>query len=350
MTQADTLSRVGSVWHGHAFDTAGLNKFCRDNLNGFEGPLALTQFHGGASNPTFLLTDTGAGARYVLRKQPPGALLSSAHAVDREYRVMRALAATAVPVPEMLALCEDPSVIGTKFLVMPFLDGRIYPDNRLADMSPAERTAAYHGIAVGLAALHAVDPTSVGLADFGKPGAYYERQFARWTRQYHEAETESIASMDRLIATLPDHFPREGRSRIVHGDFRLENLIFTPTGSDLLAVFDWELATLGDPIADLAFFCLFYHADFMHWGSAETIDFAATGIPTEAQFVTAYCAAAGRGAIADWPFHLSFAAFRLAAIAQGVHRRVLDGKAEAARGGGNGAHDWARLSERLLAA
>lgn len=348
MSGVGALDRAGAVWGGHAFDRPALETYCRGVLEGFVGPLEIAQFHGGASNPTFLLTDTATGARYVLRKKPPGALLASAHAVDREYRIMAALRDTPVPVPEMLAYCDDPGVIGTPFYLMPFLEGRIYKDNRFADMTRDQRAAAYDAIAATMAALHAIDPASVGLGDFGRPGNYFERQIARWSRQYRDAQTEDIASMERVMAALPTRIPADERAGIVHGDFRQENIMFAPAGPEVIALLDWELSTLGAPLADLGFFCLFYHADFMHWGSNATIDFAATGIPTEAEFVTAYCAASGRGQIDDFAFYLGFSAFRLASIAQGVHRRTLAGNARALHDGRNGARDWADLAERLL--
>ncbi|KQT35317.1 hypothetical protein ASG29_04260 [Sphingomonas sp. Leaf412] len=343
----DTLDRIGDVWEGHAVDVAALDRYCRAHLDGFAGPLTVAQFHGGASNPTFLLTDTATTTRYVLRKQPPGALLSSAHAVDREYRVMRALGPTDVPVPAMLAWCGEAGVIGTPFYIMPFVAGRIYKDNHLADMTPPDRRAAYRQFAQVLARIHAVDPAAVGLADFGRAGGFYTRQVARWTRQYRAAATEVIPAMDRLIDRLPARIPATGRSTIVHGDYRQENLMFAPAAPHIVAVLDWELSTIGDPLSDLAFFCLFHHAHFTTWGSAATIDYDATGIPREAEFVADYCAAAGLDAIDDWAFHLGFAAFRLASIAQGVHKRVQTGAARD-REGANSARDWADLAVRLL--
>lgn len=345
---AATIERAGAIWDGFRFDPGPLGDYLASRVAGFVGPIDLAQFHGGASNPTFLVTDLGTGNRLVLRKQPPGDLLPSAHAIDREYRVMKALDATDVPVPAMIDYCADAGVIGTPFYLMPFLDGRIYRDNRLADMTPDDRRAAYREIATAMAALHAIDPQTVGLGDYGRAGNYFERQIARWTRQYREAETETIASMEHVIERLPQRIPPDQTVAIVHGDFRQENLMFAPDAPRLIALLDWELSTLGHPLADLGYFCLFYHAEFMPWGSAATIDFATSGIPTEDRFIADYCAASGRGRINDFDFYLGFAAFRLAAIAQGVHKRTLAGNALALGDGSNGAHAWADLAHRLL--
>ena len=349
MIAVDPRARVGAVQDAHRFDPAALERFCHAVLDGFDGPLEIAQFHGGASNPTFLLTDVGSGACCVLRKQPPGELLPTAHAVDREFRVMSALAGTAVPVPRMLAYSDDRTIVGSPFYLMPFLEGRIWKNNGMAGLSLAERRSAYTSLVETLAALHRIDPQEVGLENFGRPGNYFARQLTRWSRQYRDAQTEEIASMERLIQALPARIPSNEKVAIVHGDYRLENLIFAADQPRVLAVLDWELSTLGDPLADLAFFCLFYHADFTTWGSAATIDFAATGVPTEVELVAAYCAASGRPDIADWPFYLGFAAFRLASIAQGVHKRQVAGSSNAADRQENGARQWSDLAESLLA-
>lgn len=345
----DPRARVGVVKDGHRLEPAGLERFCRSALDGFDGPLQIAEFHGGASNPTFLLTDAGSGACYVLRKQPPGDLLPTAHAVDREYRVMTALAGTAVPVPRMLAYCDDRTIVGTPFYLMPFLEGRIWKNNGMAGLSPVARRSAYASLIETLAALHAVDPREVGLENFGRQGNYFARQLARWSRQYRDAQTEEIASMERLIEALPARIPSDEKVAIVHGDFRLENLIFAPDEPRVLAVLDWELSTLGDPLADLAFFCLFYHADFTTWGSAATIDFAVTGVPREDELIAAYCTASGRAEIEDWPFYLGFAAFRLASIAQGVHKRQTFHRSNIADRPEHSSRQWSDLAERLLA-
>jgi aminoglycoside phosphotransferase (APT) family kinase protein len=342
------LDRVGAVWDGYRFDVARLADYCAKHLAGFVGPLEVAQFHGGASNPTFLLTDLGTARRFVMRKKPPGVLLPSAHAIEREYRIMHALNASAVPVPQMLLLVDDVEIVGTAFYLMSFLDGRIYKDNLLIDMSPLDRRAAYRNVASTLAALHALDPSAIGLGDLGRGGNYYSRQLSRWTRQYRETQTETIAAMDELIDLLPTAIPADDSFSLVHGDYRLENVMFAPNQPQVIAVLDWELSTLGHPLADVAFFCLFYHADFMDWGSNATIDFDTTGIPREAEFVRDYCAASGHDRIDNWAFYLSFSAFRLASIAQGVQKRARDGLGAALRDERSGSRSWAELSLKLL--
>lgn len=342
----EAFTRVGDIWEQHRFDVGALVAYCEAHIDGFVGPVEVAQFHGGASNPTFKLTDASLRS-YVLRKQPPGKLLATAHAVDREFRIMKALGPTPVPVPRMLCFCNDPQVIGTPFYLMPFIEGRIYRDNRLSDMRPGERTQAYLGVARSMAALHSINPVDQGLADYGRPGNYFERQIARWTRQYRDAQSEAISSMDDLIERLPARIPAGRASAIVHGDLRMENVMFAPSSPDVVAILDWELSTLGHPLADVGFFCLFYHADFTPWGSAKTIDFATTGIPDERAFLSAYCEATGRAGIDDWGFYLAFSAFRLASIAQGVFQRAQTG-ASSHKCEHNGARDWADLAKRLL--
>jgi len=322
---ADTRDEVTEVRKAHVFDVDALAAYLGRHLEGFRGPLAVRQFKGGQSNPTFLLE--AGGRRYVLRKKPPGKLLASAHQVDREYRVMRALAGTGVPVPRMHLLCEDDAVIGAAFYVMDFLAGRIFRDAQLPDLAPAERAAIYDDMNAVLARLHQVDYTAVGLADFGRPGGYIPRQIARWTKQYRAAETGTIAAMERLIAWLPAHIPAGDETCIAHGDFRLENSIFHPTEPRMIALIDWELATLGHPLADLAYNCLPYHMQNPDLGTLVDADFAASGIPSEEAYVAAYCRRTGRPGIGDWGFYLAFSLFRLAAIVQGVYKRALDGNA-----------------------
>ena len=314
----------------HAFDTAMLAAFMREHVSRFEGGLAVEQFKGGQSNPTFLLT--AGGHRYVLRRKPPGALLPSAHAVEREFRVTRALAATEVPVARVHALCEDPSLIGTAFYVMDCVDGRILWDPTLPGMSVPDRAAHYDELNRVIAALHRVDPAAIGLADYGKPGHYIERQVARWTRQYRASETERIEAADALIDWLPRHVPLASEARIVHGDYRLDNVIFHPTEPRILAVLDWELSTLGDPLADFA-----YHG--MRWhlpppGGLGGADLAVLGIPSEAEYLRRYLERVGTSREPnpdEWTYYLVFNMFRLVGILQGVTARALQGNASSAQ-------------------
>jgi len=300
---------------------------------GFRGPAQLRKFKGGQSNPTYLLE--AASGRYVLRRQPPGELLKSAHAVDREYRVMRALAETDVPVPRMLALCEDRDVIGSLFFVMAFCDGRIFWDAALPDVgSNEERAAVYDQMNRVLAALHRVDPAAVGLADYGKPGNYFARQLSRWVGQYRASELEPIAAMESLMAWLEQQQPADdGRVSLVHGDYRLDNMVFDAVEPRIIAVLDWELSTLGHPLADLAYQCMQLR---MPGGEGFApglagVDRRALGIPEEREYVARYCERMGIDRIENWPFYLAFSYFRLAAIVQGVAKRAVVGNASNTR-------------------
>ncbi len=314
---------LGEVRAAHRLDEAALHAWLSANVVGYQGPLSVRQFTGGASNPTYLLT--AGEARYVLRKKPPGQLLASAHQVDREYRVMKALGGVGFPVPAMRALCEDDSVIGTSFYVMDFLEGRIFRDARLPGLAPAERTAIYAELVDVLARLHAIDPAAIGLSDYGRPGNYFERQIGRWIKQYRGAETDPIPAMEALIARLPALVPADDTVTIAHGDYRLENVMFHPTEPKIIAVLDWELSTLGHPLADIAYSCILWHSRSEGWGTLDGIDLAASGIPTEAEHVAAYCRRTGRAGIDHFPFYLAFSIFRLASISQGVFRRNRDG-------------------------
>jgi len=309
----------------HRFDTSALERWLRERIGSFNGSLAVRQFAGGQSNPTFLLT--AGERRYVMRKKPPGKLLPSAHQVDREYRVMKALADTGVPVPRMVGLCEQEEVIGTAFYVMDFVEGRIFRDMQLRDLTPGDRSAVYDSMNESLAKLHKVDYRSVGLEDFGKPGNYFERQIGRWTKQYKAAETERIESMERLIEWLPTHVPSDDSTTIAHGDYRLENTIFHPTEPRMIAILDWELSTIGHPLADLAYNCMPYHIVNPSIGTLVDVDFETTGIPSEQAYVAKYCERTGRAGIAQWEFYVAFSIFRLASISQGVYKRGLDGNA-----------------------
>jgi aminoglycoside phosphotransferase (APT) family kinase protein len=278
---------------------------------------------GGQSNPTFIVHTREA--KYILRKKPPGVLLPSAHAVEREYRVMRALAETDAPVPPVRLLCTDASVIGTPFYVMDFVEGRIFRDNRLPGMSAAERVAIYDAMGDTLAALHKVDYAAVGLGDYGKPADFVRRQIALWTRQFAASKTHEIPAMDRLMRWLPEHAPAGDETAIAHGDFRLENMIFHPTEPRPLAIIDWELSTLGHPLCDLAYNCMTYHLPnyMIGCGGLADVDIAALGLPGEAEYVARYCRLTGREGIPDWPFFMAFSMFRSAAIVQGLYARAL---------------------------
>lgn len=323
------------VREAHRFDESALEAWLNEQVDAFDGPLTVRQFRGGQSNPTFWLTD---GKRsFVLRKQPPGELLPSAHAVDREYRVMRALRDTNVPVAQMHALCVDQSVIGTSFYVMEHVVGRVFFDVRLGEVSREERVLMYRELADVLAKIHAVDIDAVGLTDFGKQGEYVVRQLARWTKQYRATETNVIEPMEKLLSYLPANVPSDDRTRLAHGDYRLDNLIFHPTEPRVLAVIDWELSTLGHPLADLAYTCMLYDVAMPKIGGLLGVDFAATGIPTEAEFVRRYLDTVGGQPSADWAYFKAFSLFRLAAIAQGVYRRSQLGNASSEHAGQFGA-------------
>ena len=316
----------------HAFDVGRLTEFMRANVEGFAGEVQVEQFKGGQSNPTFRLTASD-GKRYVLRRKPPGNLLPSAHAVDREFRVITALAKTDVPVARGYALCQDPAVLGTDFYLMDCVDGRILWDPQLPGMSNAERAAHFDEMNRVIAALHNVDPNAVGLGDYGRPGNYIERQVARWSKQYKAAETETIAAADNLIDWLPQHIPAGDETRIVHGDYRLDNVIFHPTEPRILAVLDWELSTLGHPMVDFAYHCMTWRMDGTSAGSRGllNVDLQALGIPTESQYLQAYLARTGRRAEdvspKDWAYYMVFNMFRLAGILQGIAKRAQQGNA-----------------------
>jgi len=307
----------------HDLDKAALERYLAESLEGFEGPLDYEKFPGGQSNPTFKLITPNRN--YVLRRKPPGELLKSAHAVDREFRVMKALQGTDVPVPEVLVLCEDDSVIGSMFYVMEYLDGRVLWEATLPEVATnEERTAIYQDMNRVLAALHSVDPSAVGLADFGAPGNYYERQVGRWTKQYRASEGELIPAMETLIEWLPANMPEDdGLTTLVHGDYRLDNLMFHATEPRIIAVLDWELATLGHPLADLAY-------QIMGWAMTNSlagVDRKALGIPSDEEYIAEYCRRTGRDSVENMNFYMVFCVFRLAAILQGVWKRAVQGNA-----------------------
>ncbi|HET9978732.1 MAG TPA: phosphotransferase [Burkholderiaceae bacterium] len=345
----------------HAFDAQALCAWLAPRLPGFDAPLRIEQFKGGQSNPTFKLV-TAAGA-YVMRAKPgPAAkLLPSAHAIEREYRVMAALDRQGLPVPRMRVLCEDESVIGRAFYVMDFVDGRVLWDQSLPGCSNAERGAIYDEMNRVIAALHKVDVAAASLADYGKPGNYFERQIGRWGKQYVASlgspGPQPIDAMDRLIEWLPAHMPASARDEskvaVVHGDYRLDNLVFHPTEPRVLAVLDWELSTLGHPLADFSYHCMSWHIPPGAFRGIGGLDHAALGIPREAEYIARYCERTGfttPAALAqDWNFYLAYNLFRIAAILQGIAKRAEAGTAssEQARQAASGARPLAELGWRI---
>ena len=325
MSDLDRFAGTMPVEERHRFDLERLAKYLRAHLGDFAGPLTVEQFRGGQSNPTFLLH--AGDDRYVLRRKPMGKLLPSAHAVDREYRVITALASTAVPVAKSHLLCEDDSVIGSAFYVMQYVEGRVFWDPTLPGLSNGERAQIYDEMNRVIATLHSVDYAAVGLADYGKPGDYIARQIARWTKQYRASETERIEAMDNLIAWLPQNIPAGDETRIVHGDYRVDNLIFAAHEPRALAVLDWELSTLGDPRADFAYNLLSWRLAPGQFRGIAGIDIAALGIPSEQEYVAAYCERTGRDGIPQLDFYVAYNMFRLAGILQGIAKRVIDGTA-----------------------
>lgn len=317
----------------HRLDTARLFAYLQANVAGFTTPATLRQFQGGQSNPTYLIETSSQ--HYVLRKKPPGNLLPSAHMIDREYRIQKALAGSGVPVAKMFHYCTDITIIGTEFYLMEFLEGRVFSDVAMAELTPPERGQVQAQLFDTIGALHAADYAALGLADYGKPTQYIARQIDRWSRQYIASQTEELPAMNKLIAYLTANIPEDDTTSIVHGDFRLGNMMVHPTAPRIIAVLDWELSTLGHPLADLAYCCMPFHmpekAGPAYSGFA-SLDLAAHGLKTEAEVLKIYCARTGRAGIAHWNFYLGFALFRSAAIAEGVYARSLAGNAADARG------------------
>ena len=311
----------------HRIDTAALERFLKLRLAQVE------QFKGGQSNPTYRLT-AADGKRYVLRRKPPGKLLPSAHAIDREYRVIESLHKADFPVARPHVLCEDESVIGTAFYVMDCVDGRVMWDQSLPGMSKHERFAIWDELNRVMAQLHGIDYKSVGLEGFGKPGDYVARQLSRWSKQYQASETQKVEAMDNLIAWLPKNIPPAGPTSVVHGDFRLDNTIFHPSEPRILAVLDWELSTLGDSLADFSYHCMSWHIPPGQFRGIAGLDFQEIGIPSESEYVAMYCRRTGRASIepSTWDFYMAYNLFRIAAILQGIAKRVLDGTAASAHG------------------
>ena len=291
-------------------------------------PIGVAPLSGGQSNPTFRITaDQNA---YVLRKKPAGVLAPSAHAIDREYRVMRALHGTDVPVPRMLAYCEDASIVGTPFYLMDFLQGRVFMDPALPDSTPAERGAIYREMGQVIAALHSVDPVAVGLADYGRTGQYVQRQIDRWSRQCRALTVPLDDEMRKLMDWLPTQLPPGDETTLVHGDYRIDNLVFHPTEARVIGVLDWELSTLGHPLADLAYHCMAWNVPPALWRGMGGLDLPALGIPTEAQYLADYRAATGRDVQGHWSFYMAYNLFRMAAILYGIAQRAADGSAASA--------------------
>jgi len=312
---------------GLELEDATLASYLTESIPGFAGPVISQKFSGGQSNPTYLLTATSG--RYVLRRKPPGQLLKSAHAVEREYRVMQALTESGVAVPRTYHLCNNESIIGSVFFVMEYIEGQIYWDPALPGLSNPQRYGIYQEMCRVLATLHQVDIDTVGLSDYGKPGDYFARQLKRWTQQYLASQTESLVEMNEILDWLPANLPEDdGRVALVHGDYRLDNMIFNTAEGKITALLDWELSTLGHPLADLAYQCMQLRMDpGKHLSGLHGVDRAALGIPSEQEYVAQYCAHCGLQCIEHWPFYLVFSFFRMAAILQGVKKRAIDGNA-----------------------
>ena len=321
----DLFSGTMPVREAHRIDHDALARYLSDQIEGFRGPIEVEQFRGGQSNPTYRVT--AANAPYVVRRKPPGKLLPSAHAVDREYRVLAALQGTDVPAPRVFILCEDAGIIGTPFYVMEYVEGRVYWELWLPDREPAFRAQVFDAMNDGIAKLHRVDYRARGLGDFGKPNQYVARQIARWSKQYRASETETIAEMDSLIDWLPAHLPDDDETVLVHGDYRLDNMIFDAAEPRLLAILDWEISTLGHPIADFAYHCMPWRLPPETGRGFMGMDLAALGIPSEQEYLSAYCQRTGRERPTHWEYYVAYNMWRLAAILQGIMGRVKDGTA-----------------------
>ena len=324
---SDLFIGVKPVEERHRIDAGRLEDFLKNHLENFRGPLTIEQFKGGQSNPTYRVT--AGGKRYALRRKPPGKLLPSAHAVDREFKVIRALHETGFPVAKPYVLCEDDAVIGTAFYLMDCVEGRVLWDQSLPGMAREERRAIWEELNRVIALLHGVDYKAVGLEDFGKAGSYIERQVGRWSKQYIASETQKIEAMDNMIAWLPKNIPATDETTIVHGDYRLDNTVFHPTEAKLLAVLDWELSTLGDPLADFSYHCMSWHIPPGKFRGIEGLPLEELGIPTEREYVDLYFKRTGRKGVdpSVWDYYMAYNLFRIAAICQGIAKRVVDGTA-----------------------
>ena len=329
-TRQEQFAGTRDVREAHRFDIRRLESYLRAHMPGFEGPLAVRQFKGGQSNPTYLLQTPGGN--YVMRRKPPGRLLRSAHAVDREFRVISALHRAGFPVPKPYLLCNDEAIAGTVFFIMAYVEGRIFWNLDLPGLERQERSAIYSHVNGTIADLHSFDWKALGLEGFGKPGNYFARQIARWSGQYRASETATIEAMDRLIGWLPDNIPADESSALVHGDYRLDNVILHPTEPRVIAVLDWELSTIGHPIGDFTYHLMAWQMPEIGVGSTglKGKDLRSLGIPTEEEYVRAYCERTGRDGIANRDFYSAYNFFRIAAILQGVAGRVRDGTAASA--------------------
>lgn len=330
MSRSEQNSGTIPVRAAHDFDRAKLEGWLADHVPGYSGPLQVEQFRGGQSNPTYRLqTPTRA---YVLRRKPPGKLLPGAHAIDREHRVIAALSRQGFPVAEPFGLCEDENVIGTPFYVMALVDGSIFWDASFPEIETSQRARYFDAMNATMAALHGIDPAIAGLSDYGKPGNYFERQIGRWSKQYlSDVEAGRVPAMDRLVDWLPRNVPADAEAaRIIHGDFRCDNMIFHPTEPKVLAVLDWELSTLGHPLADFSYHLMMYRMPAGITAGLAGVDLAALNIPPEAEYVDAYCRRTGRDGIPDLDFYIAFNMFRLCAILHGIKGRVARGTAASA--------------------
>ena len=324
-TLSEQFTGTREIREQHRFDITGLQDYMRTHVDGFSGELEVEQFKGGQSCPTYKLT--AGGKSYVMRRKPPGKLLPSAHAVDREYRVMTALGPTDVPVARTYALCTDDNVVGTMFYIMEHVDGRVLWDQNLGGMAKRERFAHYDAMNAALAALHAVDYRAVGLEDFGKTENYVARQIGRWSKQYRASETEEIKAMNALIEWLPTTIPASEQVAIVHGDYRLDNMIFHPSEPRVLAILDWEISTLGDPLADFSYHLMGWRLTGDEFRGLAGQDLKALGIPTEEEYLARYCQRMGYDQIANLDWYIVYNMWRLAAILQGIAKRAIDGTA-----------------------
>ncbi len=332
-TRQETFSGTKPVVEAHRFDENRLFEYLSERIDGFKGPMEVRQFKGGQSNPTYQLITPDR--KYVVRRKPPGKLLKSAHAVDREYRVIKALNNTDFPVPKAYLLCEDEDVIGSVFYVMECVEGRVIWDLLIPGVTNAHRSAIYDAMNETLARLHTTNYSALGLDDFGKPGSYFARQIGRWSKQYTASATEELADMNRLMEWLPENIPANEEVSIVHGDYRLDNMVIHPTEPRVIAVLDWELSTLGHPLADFSYHMAQWHMPKDIFMGLVGQDIAALGIPSHTQYVRAYCERTGRDGIEHMDFYLAYNVFRLACILQGIVGRVRDGTAASAHAAQN---------------